>query len=416
VKNNRDPENIVFGTVLQEHDKFIYDDTSFLLNMAFADKALFGYDTLADLQEQKIPKGQDAVVLRWRKSVLDKPILRKCTKAGGVTEEPMPRSAFSQMFQDALLNAGYFCAASVHSIRRQLGKEVDELYTEVQRSQHLTQADPRVFGQAYVANTSSVDGQAAFLGEPINHKHIDYFQGLGQFREPGLPCELPVRLEEGLKQDAQLQELEEEVRQCPRECSTALKQSKQLLESHWKRLKRIALREHQEQWVEERRDRQIITRGKEQFDDHQRTDLVESLCLLFPERKRIAQKLISDNVMTSEDRWLAMEDLRVLCTRDISVLYLPGHQPIDGCCPVKCCRLRLDRYVMLSCLSVCLRLLIYLACQRASVTNTSKSVLAERLPANANTYNRMSTTAIGVSIGLSGQRSGKSIVKYTSTV
>ncbi len=83
-----------------------------------------------------------------------------------------------------------------------------------------------------MANTSSVDGQGAFLGEAINHKHIDYFQGLGQFREPGLPCKLPARLEEGLKRDTQLQELEEEVRQCPRECLTALKQSKQLLESH----------------------------------------------------------------------------------------------------------------------------------------------------------------------------------------
>ncbi len=49
VKNNRDPENIVFGTVLQEHDKFIYDDLLFLLNMAFADNALFGYNTLAEL-------------------------------------------------------------------------------------------------------------------------------------------------------------------------------------------------------------------------------------------------------------------------------------------------------------------------------------------------------------------------------
>ena len=158
MKNNRDPENIVFGTALQEHDKFIFDDIPPLLTMAFADKALFGFDTLADLQEQQIPKGQDELHLRWKELALDKPILRKCTKAGGVTDEPMPGSAFSQIFQSTLVNAGYLCAASVHSIRRQLGKKVDELYTEVQRSQHLTQAHPRVFGQAYVANMSSLDG------------------------------------------------------------------------------------------------------------------------------------------------------------------------------------------------------------------------------------------------------------------
>lgn len=106
--------------------------------------ALFGFDTLADLQTQEIPAGDNQVVLRWRESALDKPILRKYTKAGGLSEEPMPEKAFREIFQSTLRNAGYHCSASVHSIRRQLGKQVDELYTEVQRSQQLTQADPRI--------------------------------------------------------------------------------------------------------------------------------------------------------------------------------------------------------------------------------------------------------------------------------
>jgi hypothetical protein len=83
-----------------------------------------------------------------------------------------------------------------------------------------------------VANTSSVDGQGAFLGEAINHQHIGYFQGLGKFQEPGLPCELPARLGEELKQNLNLQELEAEVQQCPREYSAALEQSKLELASH----------------------------------------------------------------------------------------------------------------------------------------------------------------------------------------
>jgi len=55
------------------------------------------------------------------------------------------------------------------------------------------QGDPHVFGQSYVANTSSIDGQAAFLNEPGDHSHIEYFQGLEKFRERGLPCELPAQ-------------------------------------------------------------------------------------------------------------------------------------------------------------------------------------------------------------------------------
>jgi hypothetical protein len=83
VKNNRDPENIVFGTAGREHDLFIYDDTAFLLSMAIADQALFGYETLADLQQQEIPAGENELILRFKESVFDKLILRKCTKAGG---------------------------------------------------------------------------------------------------------------------------------------------------------------------------------------------------------------------------------------------------------------------------------------------------------------------------------------------
>jgi len=57
----------------------------------------------------------------------------------------------------------------------------------------LTQADPRVFGQSYVANCSSVDGQAAFREGESDHRHIDYFQSLEKFHEDGLPDKLRAK-------------------------------------------------------------------------------------------------------------------------------------------------------------------------------------------------------------------------------
>jgi len=59
VKNNRDPENIVFDTAGREHDLFIYDDTGFLLIMAMQDRALFGYDTFADFAGATDPCGTE---------------------------------------------------------------------------------------------------------------------------------------------------------------------------------------------------------------------------------------------------------------------------------------------------------------------------------------------------------------------
>lgn len=42
----------------------------------------------------------------------------------------------------------YLCTTSTHAIRQQLGKKVDERYTGVQRSRHLAQAVPHIFGQS----------------------------------------------------------------------------------------------------------------------------------------------------------------------------------------------------------------------------------------------------------------------------
>ena len=54
-----------------------------------------------------------------------KAILRKHSKAGGVLDEPMPKSAFLNIHKIGLTNSGYPCGPSVHGIRRCLGKKVD---------------------------------------------------------------------------------------------------------------------------------------------------------------------------------------------------------------------------------------------------------------------------------------------------
>lgn len=157
-----------------------------------------------------------------------------------------------------------------------------EPYTTNPRSQHLTQADPRMFGQSYIANRSSVEGQAAYLGD---HRHVDYFQSLEKFREQGLLYELPAHLAESLGGDSRLVELESEVQALAGKggATTALREAKSRRDGYRKSLKRAAFRQHQEKWICERRDWKILTRGKERSGDTYKTDLVQSLCLLIPE-------------------------------------------------------------------------------------------------------------------------------------
>ena len=187
------------GRLGKGHDLFIYDIPCLLI-MAMTNEALAGFNTLADLQRQTIPPGKHQVEFPFREEILDKPILHKYTMAGGVTEEPMSCTAFSKILHATAVSSGYASNVNIHAIRRGSGKKVkDKVYTEAQRSQHLTQADPRIFETNYVAQTSSISGQDCFLGQPLDHRHVDFFEGLGQFVEPGLPPELPARDHENLK-------------------------------------------------------------------------------------------------------------------------------------------------------------------------------------------------------------------------
>jgi hypothetical protein len=77
VKNNWDSKNIVFGMAGIGHDRFIYDDTVFLLAIVLVDGALFGFESLDDLQRQQIPPGEDELILRFKESALN---LRKLSQ------------------------------------------------------------------------------------------------------------------------------------------------------------------------------------------------------------------------------------------------------------------------------------------------------------------------------------------------
>ena len=78
-----------------------------------------------DIRKQEIPPGENELTLRYTDAAVDRPILRKCTKAEGVTDEPMPKSAFLAIYESTMKNAGYLCGTSIHAIRRALGKKVD---------------------------------------------------------------------------------------------------------------------------------------------------------------------------------------------------------------------------------------------------------------------------------------------------
>jgi hypothetical protein len=119
----------------------------------------------------------------------------------------------------------------------------------------------------------------------------------------------------------------------------AFSNAKRCVTTYYKKLKQDALRQYQGNWVRERRDWKILTRGKEVAQDNCRTGFVQSIWLLIPERERLAKKMASDQPLEPDATWHAIQDLYTLCVQDYTVLYLPKSRPVDGACPAKCCQL-----------------------------------------------------------------------------
>lgn len=124
-----------------------------------------------------------------------------------------------------------------------------------------------------------------------------------------------------------------------------LSRAKQRYTNHLKKLKLAALCQYQQHWVRERRDWKILTRGKEIAQDRSKTDVVQNLSLLIPERGRLAEKMALDRPLEPAEMWQALQDLHDLCVQDLTVLYLPRSRPIDGAYPIKYYQIQLERWV-----------------------------------------------------------------------
>ena len=124
-----------------------------------------------------------------------------------------------------------------------------------------------------------MDGRSAFLNEPAQHDHVEYFQSFAKFREKGLPTSLPAEGEAATRQDPRLVALEDQVSKLKigGAALSEIKTAKNKARSCFASLTKKALEQYQYEWVRKRRDWKILTRGKEPAEDDIKTDLFETL-------------------------------------------------------------------------------------------------------------------------------------------
>ena len=183
------------------------------------------------------------------------------------------------------------------------------------------------------------------MGEEPQHDHVGYFQGFSQFREKGLPRELPAKEKARVNRDPQLLKLQKRVQllQSGPVSNIDIKSATNEARNYRARIMRKRLAQFQLEWVRQRRDWKINTRGKESPEDDTETDLENALSRIMPERSRLARMMLSDRPATERERKQCIADLCYLISQDSTAFSLPEEGLIQGKCPVTDCKTVLTR-------------------------------------------------------------------------
>lgn len=323
----------------REHPVLRYNAVFFLLHLAIADQAL-DHDRFIHIME-----GNGDGPIEWNNALQDLPICRAVDRQGVVhPTKPMSFSVFGTILRRLLKREYEYDRASIHMIRRELGKQLDSTchrhlpialptnsnqgrYTETERSQHILQADRRVFGQSYVAFVSSCDGFAAFMGEEPDHTAVEYFQGISRFWQPGLPTELPAALRAEVSTSPEIIEHDRKIQEAV-DTSTR-DRAKKDRQNAIKRLEKRTLELHRAECMKQMRNKRLI----HGITPSALGDDLDPLNELIPEKGRVAEAMVSDSPLGLGRELGVMRDMVFLLTAPWTVFYRPEELPQDGACP-----------------------------------------------------------------------------------
>ncbi|KAA8642336.1 uncharacterized protein ATNIH1004_011280 [Aspergillus tanneri] len=365
VKNNDNPKNTVFRVAMREHGKLRFNPVAFLLEMAFQDGAFLHMDSLESLKRWN-PDHNEPTPLLWDPSVAKEPVLRRVTRFGGISKSPWTRECFCRLFRAVVSNAGYPEIITIHTLRRGLANRLDKVATEAERSQILTQKDPNIFGRSYIDSTSALSSMDAFLGEAMRLDHIEYLRGVGKYRAIGYPRQLPAERQHAIRQNKDLQDLEQRLRELTAQQAVndsdkikdededededkdldgadeddkfAIKLTKKQVQVLKTRLYNTELAKYRDEWIQSRVETQVKSGGKAS-DVIVYNDITHCLFRAQPDRQRVAEMMPSDKLLSYQETLSMVENLLSYCTKDYNVFYRPGEEPVNGRCPVGGCSL-----------------------------------------------------------------------------
>ncbi|KAI2741899.1 hypothetical protein DTO013E5_5321 [Penicillium roqueforti] len=309
LKNNRCPQYTVFGIGIRDSNRPQFASGYLLLSLALAHGALFRVNTVDDLAQFDLSNGE--IPLRWKDEYLEKPVLRHAT-ADGPQETPLTKQKFCSCLRQIFAAAGYFGElATIHCIRRNLGKKVEKRHGSAPVSQIMAHQGPGTFPEHYQAHCSSMDTVSAVLDEADQSDHIEYFQGYVQFYERGLPSELPAEVKKSILEKPDMVRMRDRIDLFERgHDANSLKHEQLEYRKALVRHRLSELKQYQNRWVREKRDQKIINRGKEEPRHLENDICTRAQMLIMPEVARIATAMSCTKELSFDEKLLFVQDLQ----------------------------------------------------------------------------------------------------------
>ncbi|KAF9890711.1 hypothetical protein FE257_005577 [Aspergillus nanangensis] len=169
-----------------------------------------GYISRAHEEADSI-RGKDNRLDETKK--LQRQIVTLYTEIGALIPDAKHKEYRGLRYQ-ILTMAGYLKRAMIYDVRRFLGKKIEFRYGSASVSQIYGHRSEGTYPTHYQAHCSSIDTVGDVLDEEEETYYIEYFQGYGQFREVGLPQELPAEFEEAILQREELSNLRAHIVRC----------------------------------------------------------------------------------------------------------------------------------------------------------------------------------------------------------
>ncbi|KAL8637191.1 MAG: hypothetical protein Q9228_005515 [Teloschistes exilis] len=346
-KKNKDTSNNWFRVTMSSEDRLLRNPLAFFLALAFADDAIKGVSSVEQFWEIRPRQGQKSFQLEWNKEKLDTPVFRM-VNATGPTPDAWHTLSMFYYLRNVVKNAGYKeGSVTIHTLRRGVANVVDKRATPAERDQLLGWSSSEIYGRHYQSRVSSVDSQAAFLGQAPKSKPISLLRSTVRVMNPGIPKQMSAQAALDLSTTAEMKATSEKLATL----SEHEMQEKKRIYKERSRLRTEALKKFQAVWLEEdyintvsmSTDLKDVSPVENRMAQSQRD--FEILRPFIQERSRIAD--LADAILPQHGtaQQSAIQDLVALCTQqDHRVLYRPDQSPVAGRCPVGECYMTISRY------------------------------------------------------------------------